>query len=667
MARLPDVDQLGGRPIPRSQRSISSVRNAGAVADAVGGLGEQVGNVGQERLRQDDQFQLATARSQFLSKKIDLDAEFSTDRDFDTQEKRYNEKLSSFEGEVAKGIKSNTARRAFEIDVMPDKARAIAGVKSQIVAGQKDQNRATLFNTLDGNNRSALSSPDPQDSMRLIEASTLALEAAVAKGDISAVEAAEKRVEVTEGYAKGRLSLFPDTKQVELLQASMKAEKTGSFIDFLPLDKRKDLLDSAKIRVRTEERAARAEQRLALQADIDEAQETLRLVNDGVPLPQEKLRSAQEVAKLAGKGALSYGLGVAMVKNRLSTEFKSAVPSEIQAQISGLDVKISKAGEAAKPEDVIARDHLVSLRDKAKTELNNDPLSWGAAALGMPVSPLDWDDPAALGQRLKSARTISKRAGVPLSPFTDEEKAELVTQMETGPAGQLSVLDKLRRLGGSGAVAAARQLAPDNEGFRIAAGLATLPNAGIARSTSRDAVIGADALKAQPDIFKQDVAQKQFGDIAAESMKLLPPEMRKGVYDAAKNIYAARLSRDGKNRWEPDGWPGAISSALGAYRDGQGVQRGGLGKWRGEAVILPYGWSQQEFDGALSRIDETAVTKAANGVPVWANGKPVPLRSLRGMKVVNDGEGTYRLSDGNGYISRAGGGPFRIDIRKLKR
>lgn len=45
MARLPDVQDLGPRPIPQSNRQVATVRNAGAVGEAVASLGVKMGEV----------------------------------------------------------------------------------------------------------------------------------------------------------------------------------------------------------------------------------------------------------------------------------------------------------------------------------------------------------------------------------------------------------------------------------------------------------------------------------------------------------------------------------------------------------------------------------------------------------------------------------------------
>jgi hypothetical protein len=37
------------------------------------------------------------------------------------------------------------------------------------------------------------------------------------------------------------------------------------------------------------------------------------------------------------------------------------------------------------------------------------------------------------------------------------------------------------------------------------------------------------------------------------------------------------------------------------------------------------------------------------------------------MKMVAVGDGVYQFSDGNGFVSKSGGGPFQINVRELRK
>lgn len=662
MPRLPTTEDMGTRPVPQAYRGKPIVvPNAGAVADAAAGIGAAAYKAGEDALARDDEFRLEKARSEWLIRQAQIESEASTDQDFDTLEQRTTAALAKARTDAGTFIRSKRGRATFETLMAPTAERTLAGVRERIVAGRRDIGRASTTDTVQKNHEAALQTPDDNLAAQLVLSSVDTISAARGAGWISAQEQQELRTNTLQKFAKDRLSLLPDEKQVELLG---KEPAKGSYLAWLPTEKRKALFDDAVVRVRTEKRAQRAELRASMQGAVDDAEETLRLANDGVSLPMEKIDGAIANATAAGRDSLVYGLKAARIKVAASAEYQSATPTELQDAVNELELKITKAGTKSHPGDVILRDHLITMRDKMTTQLNADPLS-EAPKHGIAVEPLDWDSPASLGARLKAARVMSKSTGAPFRPLTDEEATPLKAEIERGPAGKLSALDKIKRFGPMGAVEAARQLAPDDEGFRVAASLATLPHPSVAAATSRAAIMGADELAANPALFDESDARKNF-DGPLRAMRLLPPDMKAGVYKAARNIVAANLSKNRITKWDDDYWAPSISMALGGYLD-RGVKRGGLGTWRGEPVLLPYGWSQGEMEGAISKATPAGLSGASNGIPVYRDGSPVPLNRLKQLQMVATGDGSYRLMDGAGFIARKGGGAFVLNVRKLPR
>jgi hypothetical protein len=400
---------------------------------------------------------------------------------------------------------------------------------------------------------------------------------------------------------------------------------------------------------------------------LETGREIGRMLSDHIPVPVQSIDAAIADARAAGDNALAYRLTMGRVETKLAMEYKSATPTEIQDDLNKLDADITKAGSNAKPELIVARDYLITMRDKASAALEADPLSWSAGARGVSIPPLDWDNPKSLQQRMKVAHLVTSNTGAGLSPLTDEEMDTLRVDMRKGPGGQVNVIERIRRLGPEGAVAVARKLAPENDAFRVATGLATTLASPMSRQTAVDALTGGDVLKATPHLFDDQQAQRWFGDMALPAMRMLPPEMRAGVFSAAKNIYAAMMSRQGEDRWTPKMWPTAVSLALGGSPTGKGGWKGGLATWKEEPLVLPSGMTEREFGLALSRADDASLAKAGNGAPVWANGASVKTRQFRQLRLVAVGDGIYQLGDGNGFLSVKGGGAYRLDVRKLNR
>lgn len=682
MARLPDIDELGQRPIPQSRRSVARVRNAGTVGEGLEGIGRSLYGTGETVLgRKDEQrerearLEAAQARSAFVSEKIALDSEFENDHDFDTAEQRYGEKLTAIRTKASEKIKSPFGRSMFEEDVRPDAERGIAGIKAHIFNGRKDLARANVTTTLASNLDSLLAATNEEDRIALLDSTRSMLGNAQASGFMSAQEAAEQRLTLTEKYAKGRLSLMPDTEQVTTLGTSLLAEsadgKTGTFVDYIPRDDRVTLMRSAEARLRAEESRLRAERKLEMQEQVDAAEEVARLITDGIPVPGETIDNAIAVAKTANKDALAYRLGVGKVRNNLTVEFTPATPDELQDDIDGLSAKIAAAGDNAKPEDVIARDHLVTMRDQKDKLLKTDPLEFAARAWGTRVPDLDWSNPQSIRQRGQLAASIAQRAGLPAPmPLRQAEVEDFKETMAKGAGGKVQVMDQLRQFGPGMASAAARQLASADDPFTVAVALATSPFSG--REVARDVLTGADALAANPNVFndgnrnmRKERVDKLYGEFVTPALRLLPAELSNAVKEASVNIYAERMRRLNKGEYDEPQWWVSVNRALGQFRDGTGTVRGGLAQHKGGLVMLPQGVSQQEFEGALANPE--ALLKSGNGQAVWDNGAAVTTSQVGKLNLVADGNGTYRLTDGDGFISVKGGGAFRLDFMKLLR
>src|SRR3546814_5668132 len=168
-----------------------------------------------------------------------------------------------------------------------------------------------------------------------------------------------------------------------------------------------------------------------MQSLVYDAKEIDRLASDGVAVPVDAFDSAIRNATEAGQGALAYRLKAGKIKAVASAEFRSSTPVELQDQINALDAEITNKGAKVEPGAVVLRDHLITLRDRASTELATDPLSWAAGAGGVEIPPLNWADTRTLGERLKVSRLVSQRTGAPVKPLTDERSEEHTSELKS--------------------------------------------------------------------------------------------------------------------------------------------------------------------------------------------------------------------------------------------
>src|SRR3546814_9042076 len=96
---------------------------------------------------------------------------------------------------------------------------------------------------------------------------------------------------------------------------------------------------------------------------------------------------------------------------------------------------------------------------------------------------------------------------------------------------------------------AADQISEKSDGgFRIAATLMTLPgNAG--EQAARDILRGPEAEPTNPKVFIDASAQLHFTQYAAPALRDMPPDYAADVYDAARNLYTARMTPAGRTAW----------------------------------------------------------------------------------------------------------------------
>src|SRR5688572_21945689 len=110
MARLPDINDLGQRPVPQSRsRFVPSARPGAEIAQGINDLA----NAGFKIPERQDRLTYAKSKSGLLLEDIKARSELENDPDYETIEPRYRERMKKAR-EVAMGqIRSKTDRDAF--------------------------------------------------------------------------------------------------------------------------------------------------------------------------------------------------------------------------------------------------------------------------------------------------------------------------------------------------------------------------------------------------------------------------------------------------------------------------------------------------------------------------------------------------------------------------
>lgn len=227
MPRLPDVNDLGARPVPQSRRNVVSVRNAGAMGEGLSQIGRTVAGVGEQVMEREDRLTYAAAKSKLLEADINARRELDKDNDFETYESRYQERMKRAREEAAKTIRSKSDRAAFELDANDSIMRGGASI-SQAARQKRTQHRVAIGQeSLATLSRAGLDAPDEATRTATIKTADDIVRGLVETGDLNEVEAGNLSRQWKENYVlaqiQSRLQLndFPGAKKLFEQQRGM--------------------------------------------------------------------------------------------------------------------------------------------------------------------------------------------------------------------------------------------------------------------------------------------------------------------------------------------------------------------------------------------------------------------------------------------------------------
>lgn len=229
MARLPDVTSLGVRPVPVSRRSIATVRNAGAVADAVGDIGGQMAQAGEQMMEQEDKLSYAAAKTALLRADVTARDELRDDPDYGSYEKRYQEKIAAARTQASGLLRSKMDRRLFEVDTAMDVERGAVEVRKMARDRGRADRVATLDNGLTELRGVARSAMDDATREEVIRTANTMVSGAIQSGDLDPIEGVGIRQKWTGEYINEQIDGAIDRGEVETAKTML-----GKFGKFLP-------------------------------------------------------------------------------------------------------------------------------------------------------------------------------------------------------------------------------------------------------------------------------------------------------------------------------------------------------------------------------------------------------------------------------------------------
>lgn len=366
-------------------------------------------------------------------------------------------------------------------------------------------------------------------------------------------------------------------------------------------------------------------------------------------------------------------------------------PAQLQDWINSTRSTLNASaaqGHAPDPLAVAQVEMGQKLLTNMSTELQRDPLSWGARVGLVNVAPLD-GTPAAAASRLASAHTVAAHYNTPLQVLTSEEAQQFKNVWDQGnPDQRTALVQQVQSNFGNDAVSAFNDLAKTSPGIaNVGALLASNPDAHI--QTVRDYATG-DMLLAG-----KDKTLPESGQLASHQSTVLgdvygfAPLAQQAVLDTASRLYAARAARQGlapedfKNSQPAQTiYDKGLQESAGAWWDRAGKQYGGIIEQKyGHNIVLPPNMTEDDFNNTLKSMTDADLQHVSVGgaVPKYSTGRVMSANDLRDKYLISVGAGKYILADknpkivdpnapnANSYIHGSGmNGVYEMDLTGFK-
>ncbi|MFA5580503.1 MAG: hypothetical protein WDA25_00960 [Paracoccaceae bacterium] len=571
--------------------------------------------------------------------------------DFD---QRQNAVLAGITNEKARNwAERQFIRRRGDLDVQ--ESAWATGLRATAVVGDYAQSRDIAANGL-------FTAPDRRSLDSAMEAHGELIDGLRIPADAKAKLKTETRQIFGASYARGLAERDPHALRAEI--------DSGALNDVLAPDAIATLRNRADTEIRSIETARRVEARAAESARREaerEVRATMRenlggimaALQAGVPVPMETVTAAASMAAQLGNQGQAVTIATLGTKAAVNRSFGQMSPIELQREEQALSARIAKAGANASPTDIAARDQLRTLRAEQKKGASGDLLGW-EARYGAEIPALDPADPATFQQRGEIARSAARKYNVPVQPLTSTEADAYAERLSSGTPAQKAAVARELAAFGRDARAAASQIAERDPLAGHAVGLAAMGRIG----TATELFAGAEFLRGTPKIAPKMGVDERFEQLIGGALRFMP-KGRETIKEAATNIYAARWGKSGGTEWRAPAFDAGVRMALGAITGADGIERGGLGNWRGEPVVLPRGVSQDEFEQQIAGLTDEGLRSAPEARPVDDRGNDVPASRIRSAQLFSEGDGIYlvQLRGASAPLRAANGDLFRLYMR----
>lgn len=360
MASLPVPEQLGRRSF-QDRSQVVTPRYDPTALDIVAQTASDI-------MERRDQASLRKAKLQFQKLKLEADAAFETDTDFETYQERYDAMLSKAAESSSGLIRNNRLKEAFKEEISLYQTEGSLAIRNKALKKEIDHGIADLNESLTVGRENYLRATTPEDRAFAREGMLEAIEFAESSSYIDADKAQALRQSAALDLAIASVKVEPPSKQIKLLK-----ENKG-LIDVIPLDTRLKMIEEASDKGRQEVALAAANSIRANGGDraarLMEADKITDIETRELVRQQVEVDLGREHRALVDQQYKAYDdLKKKVIEGKSSIEVSTenpdawnAMSADQQAAIRAMD------GKKAKTSNLVVYDTLNRLAARDQTE-----------------------------------------------------------------------------------------------------------------------------------------------------------------------------------------------------------------------------------------------------------------------------------------------------------
>ena len=239
MARLPSAQDLGIRSFQDRSQVVTPTANV----DGQNQLVATISNISTGMNERLDATSRHKAKVHFQKAKIEADAAFDQDPDFETYQERYDKKIQAAIEASAAMVRNPNDRAMFQQEMSLYKAQGTQAIIAKAYGKEVDKGLADLDETIAIGSENYHRASNPLDKKFAMDSMNDSINANVASGYLSKTQGAVKRRELAVKLAVASVEILPPEKQISLLKSD------EGVMQHLPLDMRVSMMKNAEVQL----------------------------------------------------------------------------------------------------------------------------------------------------------------------------------------------------------------------------------------------------------------------------------------------------------------------------------------------------------------------------------------------------------------------------------